>query len=248
MSPEDVFAPVIRKLRSRSVLPDDDAAAIIRLPFVLRTYEAPGYIVREGNFTPRYCSFIRSGFSVRQKLSADGERQIVGLNLPGDFIDLQHLFMRRADHNVQVLRRLDAVDIERDELEALALRRPLVARALWIDTLAEASMHREWILNVGRRDARQRIAHLLCEFAVRINPAAPASKGYELPMTQEQLGDAVGLTSVHVSRSLKILALQDMLCVKRRMIIIKNWENLRQFADFSAFYLHLDQSENNEAR
>jgi CRP-like cAMP-binding protein len=191
---------------------------------------------------PRHCSFIHSGFSVRHKLTGDGHRQIVGMNLPGDFVDLQHLFLSHADHNVQVLTRVEAVDIDRDELQALALSRPLIARALWIDTLVEASIYREWILNIGRRDARQRIAHLLCEFAIRINLAGFDGEGYDLPMTQEQLGDAVGLTSVHVNRTLRALAADGIVQRDKRHVAFEDWERLRQIGDFSAHYLHLDQN------
>lgn len=233
---------LVRKLQTRAVLDRSDIAAILDLPFTERTYEVPGYLIREGATSLRQCSFIRSGFAFRQKLTIDGNRQIVGISLPGDFVDLQHLFLDRADHSVQVLTRVETADLDRAALQQLAQQRPNVNRALWIDSLIEASIHREWILNVGRRDARQRIAHLLCEFTLRMKEAGlEQGRNFELPMTQEQLGDAVGLTSVHVNRTLKALAKDGLVQREKRYLAIADWEKVRAIGDFSALYLHFDQ-------
>jgi CRP-like cAMP-binding protein len=234
---------LVRKLQTRAALDADDIEAVMALPFTQRTYEAPSYMVREGMRAPHMCSFIRSGFAIRHKLTNDGRRQIVAMNLPGDFVDLQHLFLNWADHNVQVLTRVEAVDIERSALQALALSRPNVGKALWTDTLIDASIFREWVLNAGRRDARQRVAHLLCEFALRMDAAGlDIGSGYELPMTQEQLGDAVGLTSVHINRTLKSLIADGVVQRDRRHVSFSSWEMIRAVGDFSALYLHLDQT------
>jgi CRP-like cAMP-binding protein len=234
---------MVRKLKTRAELDEADCAAIMGLPFVLRTYEAPTYILREGEPPKRYCSFIVSGFAFRQKLTAEGARQIVSIHMAGDFLDLQHLFLNRADHSVQALSRLKTAEIERDALQALVLGHPAIAKAMWVDALVDASIFREWVLNVGRRDARARVAHLLCEVALRMEAAGIAEHHqYELPMTQEQLGDAVGLTSVHVNRTLKALTTDGLIDRDKRYLKFGDWERLRSEADFSALYLHLDQT------
>ncbi len=171
MPNDPVLSSIVRKLETRSSLDDDDRAAILALPYVRRTYERPGYILREGEPARRHCTFVLSGLAFRQKLAATGARQIVSIHMTGDFLDLQHLFLDQADHSVQALSRMDTAEIGRAALQDIVLRRPAVARALWIDTLVEASIFREWILNVGRRDARVRIAHLLCEVWVRMEAA-----------------------------------------------------------------------------
>ena len=113
---------------------------------------------------------------------------------------------------------------------------------MWIDTLIDASIFREWIMNVGRRDARERLAHIFCEFALRLESAGMGSTtGYELPMTQEQLADATGLTAVHVNRTLKAMDAEGLIKRERRFILIPDWEKLRTVAGFSELYLHLDQ-------
>lgn len=242
MPDQAVAEQIIRKLRTRARLSDADCDAIRALPFVRRGYEAPAYVLREGEPARKACSFIISGLAFRQKLTADGARQIVSIHMAGDFLDLQHLFLNYADHSVQALTRIECAEIEREALQQVVLRHPSIGRALWTDALVDASIFREWVLNVGRRDARTRVAHLLCEFALRMKAAGLAQEqGYELPMTQEQLGDAVGLTPVHVNRTLRALAADGLIRRERRHISFDNWEAIRTAADFSALYLHLDQ-------
>ena len=234
---------MVRKLATRTELDDGDRDAILALPFTARTYEAPAYIVREGEPPKGYCSFVVNGLALRQKITATGGRQIVSIDMAGDFIDLQHLFLNRADHSVQALTRLETADIERKALQQLTLERPNIGRALWTDALVEASIFREWIVNVGRRDARSRIAHLLCELSLRMRAAGVAEHdSYELPMTQEQLGDAVGLTSVHVNRTLKSLVEDGLIERDKRRIRLTDWHRISHVGDFSALYLHLDQA------
>lgn len=114
---------------------------------------------------------------------------------------------------------------------------------MWLETLAEGSIFREWIANIGRRDARSRVAHLLCEIAVRLQSAGLITGNrYELPMTQEQLGDATGLTPVHVNRTLQKLHGDGLITRDKRSITIENWKALSGVADFNPGYLHLDDA------
>ena len=243
MSDHPVQQHIIRKLQTRVDFDDADRAAILALPVTVRDYDAPAYIVREGDRPRRTCSFVVSGLGFRQKLTATGGRQIVSIHMAGDFLDLQHLFLNRADHSVQALTRLQTGEVDRDALQELTLERPQVGRAMWIDALVDASIFREWIVNVGRRDARTRIAHLLCEISLRLRLAGVADRdSYELPLTQEQLGDAVGLTSVHVNRTLKTLVNEGLIERDKRHIRFANWAKISSAGDFSALYLHLDQA------
>lgn len=244
MSDAAVLEKMIRKLRTRVQLDTADCDAISALPFVQRTYEAPAYILREGEPPKFHCSFVTSGLAYRQKVTAAGGRQIVSIHMAGDFIDLQHLFLNRADHSVQALTRLHTAEIDRKALQAVTLQRPNIARAMWVDALVDASIFREWIVNVGRRSARARVAHLLCEFSIRMRYAGVSSeRSCELPMTQEQIADAVGLTAVHVNRTLKSLVAEGVIERDKRKISFTNWEKMTEIGDFSALYLHLDQAD-----
>lgn len=219
-------------------LGDDDRKALRALPFDLREISASTYIIREGQ-QPQRCAFLIDGFVYRQKLTVNGHRSIVSLQVPGDFIDLQNLFLDESDHDVLALTRAVIVEIAVDDLRALVAAYPTINQALWRGGLIEASIFREWILNIGRRDSRERMAHLLCEISARLEAAGLARKlTYELPMTQEQLGDALGLTAVHINRVLKGLEKEGLIRRQKREVAISDWQQLRRLADFNDRYLH----------
>lgn len=163
----------------------------------------------------------------------------MAINIPGEAVDFQNMFLEESDHNIQMLTRGVVAEIAREPLETLVLESPNVGRAILAFTLVEASIFREWVLNIGRRDARSRIAHLLCEFAYRMSAQGLSPSGiYELPMTQEQLADATGLTPVHVNRVLQALQRDGLMERDRRIIRFVNWDRMREVADFNARYLH----------
>jgi CRP-like cAMP-binding protein len=244
MVPQDpILLKILHKLQSRVELSTADCRAVLALPYVQRSHEPPAYVLREGEPIKARSSFVLSGFAFRQRVTAAGVRQIVSIHMAGDFLDLQHLFLNQADHSVQALTRLETAVISQNALQQLFIECPSVAKAMFIDALIEASIFREWVVNVGRRDARARIAHLLCEFAARLDAAGLAeTHGYILPITQEQLGDAVGLTSVHVNRTLGALAAEGILERNKRQIRFDQWVRLREACDFNPLYLHLDQA------
>ena len=240
---DDPLSLLVSKLRTRVALSDAAVAGVYALPYVRRTYDPPAYLIREGSMEVGYCSLIVSGYAFRQKLTAEGKRQIVSLHLRGDLLDLQHLFLKRTDHNVQALTRLDTLNIDKSALQRLVLKEPTIAEAMWIDALVDSSIYREWVTNVGQRDAKARVAHLLCEFALRSKAAGLGNgQSCHLPMTQEQIGDAVGLTSVHVNRTLKALEAEGVIQRNKREISFTDWDRVRRAGDFSAIYLHLDQA------
>jgi CRP-like cAMP-binding protein len=197
--------------------------------------------VREGE-QPDACGVLVSGFAYRQKLTSDGARQILALHIPGEPLDFQNLFLDEADHNVQMLTRGEMAVVPREELQALVRSRSTIGHAILVTILVEASIFREWIVNVGRRDARTRLAHVLCEFGARLEAQGLAEDyGYQLPMTQEQLADVLGLTPVHVNRTIKSLEAEGLIARKGRNISFPNWHKLQEAGDFNNRYLHLNQ-------
>ncbi|MGZ8297980.1 MAG: Crp/Fnr family transcriptional regulator, partial [Allosphingosinicella sp.] len=227
-------------LERRSPLGQADREALLALPHTTRKLAAGAHIVRDGE-VPAYVTLLLSGFAYRYKLTGDGARQIISLHCAAEFLDVQNSFLGIADHSAQMFTEGEIALIPAGVLEELALTRPGIARALWIDTLIDASIFREWVVNVGRRDSRARVAHLLCEFSLRLEAAGLASNHrFELPMTQEQLADAVGLTSVHVNRVLKQLGEDGLIRRERRSIVIEDWNRMRQAGDFNERYLHHD--------
>jgi len=235
---ETALQLLARKLNLNHGLPDGDLRAIEALPHKIRRLEAHSYIMREGD-RPDRCAVLLQGYAFRHKLTGNGSRQILAINIPGDALDFQNLFLEEADHNVQMLSRGVIAEIAREAIEELILTRSEVGRAILITALVEASIFREWVVNIGRRDSRTRIAHLLCEFAYRLNAQdLDTDRIYELPITQEQLADATGLTPVHVNRVLQALQREGLIERDRRMIRFPNWERMRDVADFNPRYLH----------
>jgi CRP-like cAMP-binding protein len=235
--------PLLRKLQFCVALDASDSAALLALPHEVRRLEAGAYIVRDGDTPTRACVMI-SGFSYRHKIVGDGARQILALHMRGDPVDLQNSLLERADHNVQTLTACEVAYIPRDALRQIAFERPAVGEALWHDTLVDGAIFREWIANVGRRDARTRLAHVLCEFALRLEAAGLGNhRSWELPMTQEQLADVVGLTAVHVNRMLKTLDQDGLIKRTKRAVSVANWKALAEAGDFTSAYLHLPEHE-----
>jgi CRP-like cAMP-binding protein len=231
---------MVEKFERRAKLDDSDRKALHSLPHRVQVYEPGRYVVREGAHIDE-SALILSGLAFRHKITADGARQIVSIHVPGDFVDLEGSLLQIADHNVQALTRCEIARILSHDIIALVDSHPRVARAMWVDTLVDGSIFREWIMNVGRRDARQRIGHLLCEFARRVEMAGLGdTSGYQLPMTQEQLADATGLTPVHVNRTLKALEAEGLIVREKRFVHIPDWERLREMSGFNELYLHLE--------
>lgn len=238
---------LVRNLSLRAGLNEADRQVLLDLPFTLRTLEPGSYAVREAD-TPDMCGVLVSGFAYRQKLTGSGDRQIVAVLLPGDAVDLQTLFVDVADHSAQMLTRAEMAFINRPAFQSLVRERPGIAHAVLVKILVEASVFREWVLNVGRRDARTRAAHLLCELAVLLEAQGLATEyGYELPMTQEQLGDALGLTPVHVNRTLKSLEADGLITRSKRVVGFPDWKRMREVGDFNSRYLHLGLQNRPEA-
>jgi CRP-like cAMP-binding protein len=233
--------PMLRKLQLWNRLDVAEQEAVLALPYTIEEAEPGRYIVREGDRTKHSCLLI-SGFAFRQKIMDDGSRSICSIHMRGDIVDLQNSLLRIADHNVQALTRCKLALIPRDGITDLAAAFPNVGMAMWYDTLVDASIFREWLANVGRRSAASAIAHLLCEFGVRLEAAGLGKKlHYELPMSQEQLADCTGLTAVHVNRTLKALETSGDIRRSIRHVAIADWQKIRTTADFRSAYLHLPE-------
>ena len=164
------LAPLLRKLEYSGPLDESDRQAVLALPHTLKVIEPQGYIVRDGD-TPTHSCLLRDGFVYRHKIVADGARQICSIHMAGDMVDLQNSLLGTADHSVQALTRAQVAFIPREAVRKIAFEHPAVGMAMWFDTLVDGSIFREWIANVGRRNARERIAHLMCEFSLRLEAA-----------------------------------------------------------------------------
>ena len=222
-----------------------DARALLALPHHVRSIRAHQYIVREQE-KPRECCVLLEGFAIRHKTTGNGDRQIFSIHMPGDFVDLHNSLLRTADHSIEALTVVTGAFIAIDAIKELAFSHPLIGQAMWYETLVDSSIFREWTLNVGRRDALTRTAHMLCEFAVRMEAAGLGDKaGFELPMTQAELADALGLTAIHLNRRLRVLREEQLIAYDKRAVRILDFPRLAQVGDFDPRYLHLGLARTN---
>jgi CRP-like cAMP-binding protein len=229
---------LFRSWKRRLSLSAADEAAVANLNWARKQYQRDAYLAREGEHVT-VCTVLLQGFAYRQKILSDGSRQIISFHIPGEFLDLQNCLLEVADHNVQALTRCLVAVVSKELLLQVMSDRPAVRQAIWLDSLLDASVFREWVVNVGRRDARQRIAHLLCELALRLK-AAGLGEGplFDFPLTQEQIADATGLTAVHTNRTLQALRRAGLINLTASKLTILDWDALAEAGDFSERYLH----------
>jgi CRP-like cAMP-binding protein len=229
---------LIAKLDRLAPLSAEDVTRLRDLTIRTERFARYRSLIREGE-RPDHCCLLVDGFAARSKQTLKGSRQIVSFHLPGDLLDIQHLLLSRADHSVETITSATIGWIPKAELLRLAWERPTIGQALWKDCLIDASIFREWVLNVGRRDAKARIAHMLCEFVARCRASGLGDENtFELPMTQSLIADATGLTAVHVNRSLRLLDADGVIARTRNQFRIVDWNGLREIADFDPAYLH----------
>ena len=244
--PTNPLQGLVDVLELRSILSDDDRQAILALPCTLKSLSPGSYAVREGE-PPTGCGVLVSGFAYRQKLTGDGGRQILSIHLPGEALDFQNIFLNVADHSVQMLTRCQLAVIPRADIQRIVRSSASIGHAILVNILVDASIFREWVLNVGRRDAKSRLAHVLCELAVRLDAHGLAEDmGYHLPMTQAELADSLGLTPVHLNRVIRSLELDGLINRSKRDISFPDWERMRDIADFNDRYLHLAVQKSSE--
>jgi len=227
------------KLELNAALAPADREAVLALPYRIKKLRRHEFIVREGDIA-RECCVLKSGFAIRHKVAGNGLRQIFSVHMRGDAVDLHNSLLGKADHNIEMLSIGEAAFIPADAIRELTYGYPNVGQAMWRDTLVDSAIFREWTLNIGRRDARSRMSHMLCEFALRLQVAGLGNHhDYELPMTQEELGDALALTPIHVSRTLKTLEGDGLVHRTNRAVVIRDWDGLAKLGDFDPGYLHL---------
>ena len=231
------LAPFVAKLDRQAKLGPAARAAIIGLPHAVKHFDVGSYLFREGDRVT-HCWAIRSGFACRHKIVGTGSRQILNVYLKGDGIDLDKALLPSFDHSVQAITPVEAVVIPLTAVSAMIGEDQEAARAVWVETLLDMAIQREWTANVGRRDARMRLAHLLCELGLRQEAAGINRRDdYVLPLTQEQLADATGLTAVHVNRVLGGLKTDGIILGRQRKIQVPDWERLARVGDFQSAYL-----------
>jgi CRP-like cAMP-binding protein len=235
--------PLIRKLESIFTLADDERQALENLPMQVMVIKEDQDIVREGDRPSRSC-LILSGFACTSKITAQGKRQIVSFTIAGDIPDLQSLHLKVLDNSVSTISPCRVGFIPHDALHEICTRYPRIAAAFWRETLIDAAIFREWVMNVGQRDGPSRMAHLLCELLVRLKAVGLVEDHVcDLPITQSEFADALGLSTVHVNRVLQDLRSENLITLHGGSLKVLDWEGLQKAGEFDPTYLHLVKKE-----
>jgi CRP-like cAMP-binding protein len=238
--PDSRFDPLFRKLERRDVISDEERSALMACAGDQKIVPAGADLVSEGD-RPDVSTLVLSGFSTRYRLLSDGQRQITSIHVPGDFVDLHSLLLKHMDHSVGALSTCTILAFPHARLRQLTRDYPHLTRVLWLMTLLDSAIHREWLVSMGRRSAAQQMAHLICEICVRLDVIGQApDRSFHWPMTQIELGDTLGLSVVHVNRTLQDLRAERLFTWQQQTITILDWERLQERAEFDARYLHLE--------
>lgn len=227
------------RLTSRSILTEQEQQAVLNLP--CHAAHAPANVDLVGlDERVDHACLVVAGVIGRFGQNSEGKRQITAMHVPGDMADLHSVVLPVATSALQALSATTIVRVPHGAIRAAAARYPALAEAFWRDCIVDSAILAQWVVNVGRRDARERIAHLLCEMAVRIAGARAGACEivFDLPVTQTHFADATGLTPVHVNRTLQVLRADGLVQWSARTVVcISNWDRLAAVADFDPAYL-----------
>ena len=229
---------LVRRMRTTSGLSDEELSVIRDLPILVKTFPPEQHIVRDGD-RPDNCCLIVKGFGLRSKTTTSGQRQILSLHVPGDVPDLQSLHLQVMDHDLVTLTESTLGFISHVALRKLHRERPDIAELFWRDTLIDAAMFREWIVNIGQRPAPSRLAHIIAELRQRLlTIGLTDGRSFDMPLTQEQIGEALGITAVHANRVIKQLRQDGIVELQRGRVTVLDERKLLELADFDGRYLH----------
>jgi CRP-like cAMP-binding protein len=230
---------LIRKLEHFDCLSDEEKqlleGAVVR-PRVVRKGED---ILREGD-RPTESTVLLEGFAARYNLLRNGKRQITALHVPGDFVDLHSFLVKKMDHAVLAITPCSVAGVPHETLLDITEDHPHLTRLLGVNLAVDAAIHRQWIVSMGRRSALEHTAHLLCEMLLRLRAVGlTEDDSFKLPLTQAELGDSLGLSTVHVNRVVQDLRKEGLITWRGETVVIDDWDRLQELAEFDPTFLSL---------
>lgn len=231
----------LKKLRKRTEISAEEERAIRNAVAETRQLPADEIVVRSGQELNSSLMLLE-GWMARSKDLPSGERQVTELHVAGDFADLHAYALKRLDHDVVTITDCTVAVVPHERLEDLTHRYPRLGRIYWFSTNVDAAIHRELALSLGQRSAISRMAHLFCELHVRLDLVGRVNgNGYELPLTQRELSECLGLTVVHANRTLQELRRRRLVELENRRLKILDKAGLEGVAEFDDSYLYLDR-------
>lgn len=231
--------PLVLYLGRRDRLSDEEKEVVEGLVGHIRDFAAGEEFIHQGAH-PKESVLILDGLAARVQLLKSGKRQFTALHIPGDFVDLHSLLLKVMDHGVVAISPVRVAAVPHDKLRRVSETHPHLTRLLWMSTVIDAAIHRAWLAAMGRRSTAGQIAHLVCELYVRMGVVdLTQDHSFSLPITQADLGDVLGKSTVHVNRALQVLRRDGLVTWKDRQVTILDWDRLVRAADFDPTYLSL---------
>ena len=232
------LSPLLKNLANRDTLSEQEREALCRGVTRFQSLEDGDYIVQEGQRPTESC-FMISGYSVRSHNTLDGRTQISAIHVPGDFVDLHSFLLGQMDHDVSALGPCHVAFVAHGALKTVTESHPHLTRMLWLLTLVDAAIHRRWIVAKGRLSSVGQMAHFLCEIRTRLRAVGLMDcSSFQLPMTQQQLADAMGLSPVHINRTLQEMRRSGLIAWRASDVTILDWRELQRLAEFDPSYLN----------
>ena len=229
---------LIRKLDNSVKISDEDKRVLNDAARDIREFGPRQGIIREGD-KPDHVHLMIEGWAGRYKMLPNGGRSIMAYLIPGDLCDVQVSLLNWMDHSIGTLSAAKVAFIPRAQMDGIIQENGTLARALWWRTLVNESILREWLVTVGHRSGDKRIAHLLCEILLRSRAAGLAhDDSFDLPPTQDELADSMGMSAVHMNRMLQELRREGLITTHGKQVQVRDLDRLMALADFDPNYLH----------
>jgi CRP-like cAMP-binding protein len=237
------YTRLLRRLDSVVCLSESDRRGIAQIPMTVKNFANGQDLVRDGDISTQ-CILVLDGYLFRHKLANGSQRQIMSFHVPGDIPDLQTLHLPKLDHTVTALGAAVVAFIPHASFKELLQASPQLTHVFWRESLVDAAIFREWVINLGQRDAIGRVAHIICELVMRLQAVGLAQNmSFTIPWTQSDVADAAGISTVHANRVIQELRRLELLEWDSRLIQIRDWDGLASLGDFSADYLHFRTGE-----
>ncbi|MCK1719921.1 Crp/Fnr family transcriptional regulator [Bradyrhizobium sp. 141] len=228
---------LISRLQAVGGLSEQDQTRLTRLPYKVKSLADGEYVLRQGD-EPRSCIIVMSGLLSRQRV-VNARTQISSFYIAGDMPDLPTLHLPVADCDLCTVGSSTIAAVPHSALRDMMKESPGLTHAFWRETLIHAAIYREWVENLGSRQALGRVAHLLCELTTRMEFVGLADDGsFRLPLTQQDVADACGLSVVHVNRTIQELRREGLIEWQNHTVTLLRAKELRDVAEFSPEYLH----------
>ncbi|QPC94843.1 Crp/Fnr family transcriptional regulator [Mesorhizobium sp. INR15] len=234
-----MLEPLYLQLLQHDALSDIERAMLAEVIVTGKDFAVGQDLVVAGS-RPLYSTVVVEGLAARYKVLEDGGRQFTAFQVPGDFVDLHAFLLKTMDHGIIALSPCRVMFADHGKLRTITEKAPHLTRLLWLDTLVDGAIHREWIVAMGRRSKTSHLAHLICELYIRLQVVKHTDgTSFRFPLSQAEMADVMGLSIVHMNRVIGALRKTGLISWANHTISILDWDRLAAVAEFDPTYLSM---------